>query len=104
MRISNIPIIYSNDARVMIYEFKKEANYRGTYSSLWCLRMIAFDPGRLSVRPGNDWDRSKLLKLPLAMDSIPHFLVNFATFVLPILAASNLIFISFGLLMYYGIC
>ena len=54
MRITNIPIIYSNDARVMIYEFKKEADYRDTYSVLWCLRMIAFDPGRLSEHPGND--------------------------------------------------
>ena len=54
MRISNIPIIYSNDARVMIYEFKKEADYRGTYNMLWCLRMIAFDPERLSEHLGID--------------------------------------------------
>ena len=54
MRISNIPTIYSNDARMMIYGFKNRAGCRVTYSALWCVRKLAFDPGRLSEHPGRD--------------------------------------------------
>ena len=65
--------------------------------------MRAFDPGRLSGHPGINWDRSQLLKLPLAMVSNSSFLVLFSSSVLPILAASNLCLDSCGLLMYYGV-
>ena len=97
-------MIYSNDARMMNHEFKKEGDYRDTYSAFEGLRTRAFDPGRLCDHPGIDWDWSLLLKTPLSMILISHFLVNFATFVLPVLAASNPYFRVPLLLMYCGMC
>ena len=97
-----MPMIYSNDARMMNHEFKNQGDYRDTYSAFEGLRTRAFDPGRLCDHPGIDWDWSLLLKMPLSMILISHFLVNFATFVLLVLATSNLYFDSCGLLMYYG--
>ena len=91
--------ICSNDARMMNHEFKNQGDYRDTYSALWYVRTLALDPGRFSVRPGNDWDRSRLLKLPLSMVSNSSFLVLFSSSVLPILAASNHYFRAFAFLM-----
>ena len=71
-------------------------------SAFGCLKKLALDPGRLCDHPGIDWDWSLLLKTPLSMILISHFLVNFATFVLLVLAASNPYFVPCGLLMYYG--
>ena len=91
--------ICSNDARMMNYDFKSRGVYRDTYSALWCLRMLAFDPNRLCEHPGRDWDRSQLLKMPLTMDLISRFLVLFSNFVMPLLAASNPYSRPFGLFM-----
>ena len=66
--------IYSNDARMKIYDFMNRVSYRDAYSVLWSLKTLAFDPNRLCEHPGRDWDRSQLLKMPLAMNSIPSFL------------------------------
>ena len=77
------------DARIMIYDFKKEADPRGTYSALECLKTRGLDCKSLWRWSAVDLDNPQVLKTPLAMDSIPHFLVNFATFVLPIVAATN---------------
>ena len=99
-----MPLVCLKDAKIMSCNFKNKAWYRDTYSAFEGLRTRAFDPGRLCDHPGIDWDRSKLLKLPLSMDSIPHFLVNFATLVLPLSAASNPYFVPCGLLMYGTIC
>ena len=67
-------VICSNDARMMNYDFKNMGVYRDTYNACGGLRMFAFDPDRLCEHPGRDWDRSQLLKMPLAMDSISNFL------------------------------
>ena len=99
-----MPIVCSNDARMESYDFKNKDVYRDTYNALWGLIELAFDPGRLNEHPGRDWDRSQLLKMPLAMDSIPSFLVNFSTFVLPMPALSNPCFDCFGFLMYCMVC
>ena len=96
--------IYSNDARMKIYDFMNRAGYRDTYSVLWSLKMLAFDPNRLYEHPGRDWDRSQLLKLPLTMDSISRFLVLFSIYVMPLLAASNPGFYFFSFLMYHTMC
>ena len=96
--------ICSNDARMKIYGFKNRAGCRATYSALWRVRMIAFDLGRLSEHLGIDWDWSQLLKTPLSMILISHFLVNFATFVLLVLAASNPCLALFSFLMYCILC
>ena len=102
MRISNIPIIYSNDARMMNHDFKNRASYLDTYNAFGRMSKLAFDPGRLSEHPGRDCDRSQLLKVPLAMVSNSSFLSLFSSFVLSMLAASNPYFVPCGLLMYYG--
>ena len=85
-----MPRICSNDARMRIYGFKNRAWHRDTYRAFEGLRTRAFDPGRLCDHPGIDWDWSLLLKTPLSMILISHFLVNFASFVLLISAASPL--------------
>ena len=69
-----MPRICSNDARMKVYDFMNRAGYRDTYSAFGRMSKLAFDPGRFSVRPGNDWDRSQLLKMSIAMDSISNFL------------------------------
>ena len=102
MRVTNMLLVFSNNARTNQIEFKSQGDYRDTYNALWYMRTLALDPGRFSVRPGNDWDRSSLLKTPLAINSIPSFLPLFSKFILPLLAASNPCFDSCGLLMYYG--
>ena len=50
----------------------------------------ALDWFRLSERPGIDWDASWLLKTPLGTILISNFLLLFSSFVLSMLAASNL--------------
>ena len=95
-------MICSNDAIIESYDFKYRADYRDTYSALWYVRTLALDLGRFSVRPGNDWDQSKLLKLPLSTILISSFLVTFSNFVLPLLAASNPCLVCLSFLMYYG--
>ena len=99
-----MPMIYSNDARMMNHELKNQGDYRDTYSAFEGLRTRAFDPGRLCDHPRIDWDWPQLLKTPLSMILISHFLVNFATFVLPVLAASNPYFRVPLLLMYDTRC
>ena len=51
IRIINMSRICSNDARMKVYDFMNRAGYRDTYSALWCVRKLAFDPGRLSEHP-----------------------------------------------------
>ena len=96
--------ICSNDARIMIYDSKNRAGCRDAYSALGYVRKLTFDPNRLCEPPGRDWDRSKLLKLPLAMVSNSSFLVTFSNFVLPLLAASNPCLDFFSFLMYFILC
>ena len=93
--------ICSNDARIMNHEFKNQGDFRDTYSALWYVRTLALDPGRLSEHPGSDCDSFWLLKTPLVMISNSSFLPLFQTFVLPLLAASNLVFVPSSFLMYY---
>ena len=40
-------LLWSNDARIMNYDFKNMGVYRDTYNALWGLNKLAFDPGRL---------------------------------------------------------
>ena len=70
-------VIYSNDARMKIYDFINRAVYRDTYSAYEGVRKLALDCFRFSERPGSDWDACQVLKMSLAMNSIPHFLMNF---------------------------
>ena len=104
MRVMNMQAICSNDARIMIYDSKNKAGCRDTYSVLWCVRKLAFDPNHLCEPPGRDWDWSKLLKLPLSMILISHFFVYFSSFVLLLSAASKPCFVACGLLMYGTMC
>ena len=99
MRITNISIIYSNDARMMNHDFKNRASYLDTYSAFGRMSKLAFDPGRLSEHPGSDWDSFWLLKMPLVIILNSSFLPLFQTFVLPLLAASNHYFRAFPFLM-----
>ena len=96
-------MICSNDARIESYDFKYRADYRDTYRAFGRMSELAFDPGRLSEHLGIDWDRSWLLKTPLAMDSNSSFFVYFSSFVLLLSAASNPCFDCFGLLLYYAL-
>ena len=54
MKITNMAMICSNDARIESYYFKYIADCRDAYSAFGRMSELAFDPGRFSVRPGND--------------------------------------------------
>ena len=45
-------LFHSMDARMVSFDFKNRGMFRDTYSVLWGLKMLGFDPGRLSERPG----------------------------------------------------
>ena len=77
------------DARMVSFDFKNRGMFRDTYSALWSLKMLGFDPGSLSECPGSDWDKSWPLKMPLTWISTSHFFVIFSLFVLPLSALSN---------------
>ena len=94
-----MPMIYSNDARMMNHEFKNKGDYRDTYSAFKGLRTRAFDPRRLCDHPGIDWYASWLLKTSLAMILNSNFLSLFPNLVLLVLAASHPIFRAFAFLM-----
>ena len=66
-------LVFTNDARMKVYDSMNRAGYHDTYSALWCVRKLTFDPGRLSEHPGRDWDGFWLLKVPLAMVSNSSF-------------------------------
>ena len=56
--ITNIPIVFSNEARTSQIDFKNRVGFRETYSACRGLKMLAFDPGSLSECSGSDWDKS----------------------------------------------
>ena len=97
--ITNMPLVFSNDARIIQIETKNRGDYRATYSVLGRLKMLGFDPGSLCECPGSDWNKSRVLKLPLTWTLISHFFVNFYTFVLPLPTISNPCFRVFCFLM-----
>ena len=99
-----MPRICSKDAKIMSCDIKNKAWYRDTYSAFEGLRTRAFDPDHLYEHPGNDWDRSQLLKMPLTMDLISRFLVLCSTSILPFSPASNPYFVPCGFLMYDTMC
>ena len=99
-----MPIVFSNDARISRIDFKNEGSYRDTYSALRSLNKLALDWFGLSECPGSDWDKSWLLKVPLAMVSISSFFCEFSNFVLPLSAIANPYLVPCGLLMYYIVC
>ena len=99
-----MPRICSNDARMRIYSFKNRVWHRDTYRAFEGLRMRALDPGGLCDHPGIDWDASWLLRWPLSVNSNSSFFTTFSSFVLSMLASSNLGFDLFSFLMYHTIC
>ena len=93
-------VIFIIDARMESYDFKNRAGFRDTYSAFGRMNKLALDWFGLSECPGSDWDRSQLLKTPLAMISILCFFVYFSNFVLPLSAIANPDLDCLCLLMY----
>ena len=95
MRVTNMQVICSNDARIMNHEFKNQGDFRDTYSALWYVRTLVLDPGRLSEHPGSDWDSFWLLKTPLVMISNSSFLPLFKLLFCLFLQPPTIIFVPF---------
>ena len=97
--ITNMPLIFSNDARIIQIEIKNRGELRETYIAYGGLIMLGLDPGSLCEWPGIDWDNSRVLKLPLTWTLISNFFVNFCKVVMPLPTIFNPYFVSFSLLM-----
>ena len=54
IRVMNMQLFHSNDARIDQIEFKNRAVLRETYSAFGRLKMLALDPGSLCEWSGSD--------------------------------------------------
>ena len=103
MRVINVLLVCSIDARMIQIEFKNRDVLCETYNAFGSLRMHGFDRVSLCECPGIDWDKSWSLKTPLTLILVSHFFVIFLTFVLPLPMLANPYFVCFSLLMYYSV-
>ena len=71
--IKNVQLFYVISARIMLFEFKKRAISWATYSAIWGLKTLGFDCFSLLRLPGIDWDKQRVLRMPLSINSIYHF-------------------------------
>ena len=100
MVIKIMPLFYTMDARIKLFEFKKRVIPLRTYSAWEGLKTPGLDCFRFLRVPGNDWDRYQALRMPLTTNSISHFLLLFSNSVLALSLISNLVFDLPRLLMY----
>ena len=104
MRIMNMPIVYAEDTRNKICEFKRRAVFWDTYRAFERVWRLALGWFYFSDCQGNDWDRSWLLNLPLSVILVSHFFVSFASFSLLLSTDSSPPFRAFAFYMYHGMC
>ena len=103
VRVKNMQLFHSTDARIVWIEIKNRVVSRRTYSAYKGLRMRGFDWDSLCALPGIDWDQYQALKMPLGLISISHFFMIFSTLVLLLQVIANPYFPVLCLLMYYSV-
>ena len=92
-------LIHFNNAYIMRFEFKNRVMSWATYSAIWGLKTLGFDCFSLLRLPGIDWDRQRVLRMPLSVNSIYHFSWIFSNVALLVAPVSHLSFRS-GLVLY----
>ena len=95
-----MPLIYTMDASIRLFEFKKMVIQLRTYSAWEGLKTLGFDCFRFLRVPGNDWNWSPALRMPLSGILISHFFLDFSVLVLLLTPASNLFLGLASFLMY----
>ena len=103
VRVKNMQLFHSMDARIVSFDFKNMADSWTTYSALECLKTRGLDWVSLWRWLAIDWDMSQALKMSLTLISISHFFVILQVFVLPPQVISNPDSRVHRFLMYYTI-